>query len=213
MPYPQFSYQPTQYTTSSITLTYNPINLTTASSLYTVPVTNWTYSGNGYYTNGYRTQRVLTSDLSDLYQPIYANTGRDEVWSQWVSGGQTLLSRDQLNVQPDPQVRERRDSARTRARILLAEFLSEEQKDELEHHGRFHVTGSKGRRYCIRAHGQSGNVDLLRPDGSVQATLCAHPGGWVPDGDAWLMQMIELRHDEDQFLRTANVHHGTLAGV
>ena len=102
---------------------------------------------------------------------------------------------------------------RTRARILLAEFLSDEQKVELERHGRFHVTGSRGRRYCIRAHGQSGNVDLLKPDGSVQATLCAHPGAYVPDGDAWLMQMIELRHDEDHFLSTANVHRGSLVGV
>ena len=46
---------------------------------------------------------------------------------------------------------------RTRARnILLGEFLSEEQKGELEQHGRFHVLGSKGSALLhSRASGQS----------------------------------------------------------
>ena len=190
MPYQYNNYSP-YYTTASNTLTlplyntYTPI--TSTSTLYT---TNWTYGGQ--------------------YQPIYTGTGTDQVWQQWLT-----LTTEQQVVQ-ERQIHEahtRRDTARTRARILLGEFLSEEQKGELEQHGRFHVLGSKGRRYCIRASGQSGNVDLLRPDGTVQATLCAHPGDYVPDGDAWLMQMIELRHDEDHFLQTANVHRGSLAGV
>ena len=192
--YPQFLdyYSPYYTTTAATTFTvptysnYTPI--TSTSTLYT---TNWTYNTN-------------------RYQPIYTGTGSDQVWQQWIA-----LTTEQQVVQ-ERQIHEahtRRDTARTRARVLLGEFLSEEQKGELEQHGRFHVLGSKGRRYCIRASGQSGNVDLLRPDGSVQATLCAHPGDYVPDGDAWLMQMIELRHDEDHFLQTANVHRGSLAGV
>ena len=53
-------------------------------------------------------------------------------------------------------------------------------------------------------------MDLLTDRGDVQASLCAHPGGYLPDGDAWLMQMIEIRHNEDRFLAVANVHRGVL---
>lgn len=103
--------------------------------------------------------------------------------------------------------------ANVRARSLLDEFLDETQKAELETHKQFHVVGSKGRRYCIRGQGQSGNVDLLRADGSVQARLCAHPSDYLPDGDAWLSQMLHLTSDEDRFLRTANIQRGDLAGI
>lgn len=192
----EYHYGPQYYTpysnSTATTFTvpyYTPITpITTASSTWQYTY-DWTY---------------------DRHWPV-SQSYQNEVWQQWVQP----VSMGQLNVLPDPDPARQlqHDTARTRARILLAEFLSDEQKGELERHGRFHVIGSKGRRYCIRASGQSGNVDLLHPDGSVQATLCAHPGSYVPDGDAWLMQMIELRHDEDHFLQTANVHRGSLAGV
>jgi hypothetical protein len=165
------------------------------------------------------------------YQPtFYTQTtsttiSPDQIWQQWVNTpnityGTYGVSPQQFHIETPEEMEARREErerdrqervvARARARILLEEFLSDEQKVELEHHGRFHVTGSKGRRYCIHTSGQSGNVDLLKADGSLQATLCAHPRNSLPDGDAWLMQMIELRHDEDHFLRTANVHRGSL---
>jgi hypothetical protein len=157
------------------------------------------------------------------YQPIITSTGTDQVWIQWVimGNGTMTSSPNYVHRQETPEERARvlverereaqdRQAARTRARVLLEDFLSDEQKVELEGKGRFHVIGSKGRRYCIRTSGQQGNVDLLKPDGGVQATLCCHPRGHLPEGDAWLMQMIELRHDEDHFLATANVHRGSL---
>jgi hypothetical protein len=165
--------------------------------------------------------QTWTSNATTV-QPTYAN----QVWQRWtdqVWSDTPVYSRvdwEALRVADERAVRSReaerlrqqeeRQAARTRARVLLDEFLSDEQKGELERHGRFHVTGSRGRRYCIRTSGQQGNVDLLSDRGDVQATLCAHPGGYLPDGDAWLMQMIEIRHDEDQFLRVANVHRGRL---
>jgi hypothetical protein len=153
------------------------------------------------------------------------NTYADQVWQTWVYTPQNYTLNGYPNLPEDEAARrarieeqrrqgeERRQerlAACARARTLLDGFLSDEQKAELERKGRFFVTGSKGRRYCIRATGQSGNVDLLRPDGSVQAKLCCHPRGYLPDGDAWLMQMMEIRHNEDHFLQTANVHQGSL---
>lgn len=146
---------------------------------------------------------------------------QDQIWQRWVSSPNiTWDSYAQARIETPAEMEARRQererehqervAARARARVLLGEFLSEDQKAELEHHGRFHVTGSRGRRYCIRAEGQAGNVDLIKPDGSVQARLCCHPRQGLPDGDAWLMQMIEIRHDEDHFLATANVHRGSI---
>jgi hypothetical protein len=159
------------------------------------------------------------------YTPILTVSRSDQAWYQWVTMGtgtmttstspnyvyreQTLRDIEATRERQEREAQERR-IASVRARTLLEEFLSDEQKVELERQGRFHVTGSRGRRYCIRTSGQQGNVDLLKPDGQVQATLCAHPRGYLPDGDAWLAQMIELRHDEDHFLHTANVHRGSL---
>jgi hypothetical protein len=185
----------------------------------------------GYLTYGYATSNA-TSTTGVLYQPQYptsstswqvvttqsyaqtyttcAETYSNQIWNQWMltcTPGNAIGGYWNASHHRD---HESRRAAHARARLLLGEFLDEEQKAELEVHGRFHVTGSRGRRYCIRAQGQMGNVDLLASNGEVQATLCAHPRDNLPEGDAWLMQMIELRHDEEHFLRTANVHRGRL---
>ena len=108
----------------------------------------------------------------------------------------------------------RRDTARTRARPSC--WVSSSQKSRRASLSNMGASTSSAPRVGVTAFvpaASQGNVDLLHPDGSVQASLCAHPRGYVPDGDAWLMQMIEIRHDEDHFLQTANVHRGSLAGV
>lgn len=175
----------------------------------------------------YNTSSSITV-TNQVYRPMYTTTGyqtTDTIWQTWVQspnitwGSGTYTQAQTRQLTPDEvaardrqihEERTQRRAARTRARLLLEEFLDDGQKVELERHGRFHVTGSRGRRYCIRTEGQSGNVDLLKEDGSVQARLCCHPRNYLPEEDAWLMQMIEIRHDEDHFLRTANVHRGAL---
>jgi hypothetical protein len=197
-----------------------------ASTQYFIPNKYSTAIPQQYYTTAVTTATYQTNETwrhwnnSTIYRPT--QTYGDDVWQVWVDyqgASQFALTPEQAQAQREAteryetqrrEERERRAAARARARILLGEFLTEEQKVELERHGHFHVVGSKGRRYCIRASGQSGNVDLLRADGTVQATLCCHPREALPNEDAWLMQMIELRHDEDHFLRTANVHRGSL---
>jgi hypothetical protein len=103
---------------------------------------------------------------------------------------------------------ERRAAVQVRARSLLESLLSEEQRNSLRHHGRFQVTGSRGRRYCINANGQSGNVDLLDDAGGIMGKFCAHPAGYLPDPDAWAAQLLALMTDEEAFLRVANLHWG-----
>jgi hypothetical protein len=198
---PQGYFYPQYYNTSTTT-SYQIIQpVWTTSGATTVQQTGW-YPQNGWY----QTTTAIT---------------QDQVWQTWINSpnvtwgsyAQTRIETpEEMEARREAREQERRDRmvARARARTLLGEFLSDEQKVELERHGRFHVTGSRGRRYCIRAEGQAGNVDLLKPDGSLQAKLCCHPRQGLPDGDAWLMQMIEIRHDEDHFLRTANVHRGAL---
>jgi hypothetical protein len=204
-----------------------------------MPQQQWYYPHQNYgaaTTTNYIIQPWITSSNATItyYQPpiqqqtcawyqttpMYTLSNADTIWQQWITVPQTYGYGGQLHVETPEEiehhrVRRERDhqervAARTRARVLLGEFLSDEQKAELDQHGRFHVMGSRGRRYCIRAEGQAGNVDLLKADGSIQARLCCHPRQGLPDGDAWLMQMIEIRHDEDHFLATANVHRGSL---
>ena len=197
------TWYPTQANTTMMTPTWYSTNVTTTDQVWQT----W----------------MNTPSITTTGSAVY--TYADEVWQQWVNVPSITMNGYQTVQQHTPeQIREaneryaaerqrlhsERQAARARARILLGEFLTDEQKTELERHGRFHVTGSRGRRYCIRTEGQSGNVDLLTDKGQVQASLCAHPRGYLPDGDAWLMQMLEIRQDEDHFLRTANVHRGRL---
>lgn len=197
---PQTGYWPQYYTTTACT-----------TNTYTPQIwQGWVNQSN--------------NTVSDQWYQTTAST--QQIWVNWViqtpdvTWGSSRYATYQPVVETPEQrtarrlreefAHKERQAARTRARALLEGFLDDEQKADLERHGRFHVTGSRGRRYCIRAEGQAGNVDLLKPDGSLQARLCCHPRQSLPDGDAWLMQMIEIRHDEDHFLRTANVHRGVL---
>jgi hypothetical protein len=92
------------------------------------------------------------------------------------------------------------------AMVTLKATLTPEQVHQLEHDDCFDVTSSRGRRWRIRAYGQSGNVDLLGDDGSVMARFCAHPPGRLPDPVAWLAQARILMHDEVGFLAVAIPH-------
>jgi hypothetical protein len=203
--------------------TYCPTWTSTTSATttnYYVPTWTSQYTYNTY------SPTITVSNTGYLNNTTTTNSYADQIWQTWVytpqnytlNGYHPNLPEDEATrrarIEEQRRLGEERQRERrvacARARTLLDGFLSDEQKVELERKGRFFVTGSKGRRYCIRATGQSGNVDLLKPDGSLQAKLCAHPRGYLPDGDAWLAQMLEIRHDEDHFLRTANVHQGHL---
>jgi hypothetical protein len=106
-------------------------------------------------------------------------------------------------------LRERqRVAANERARGLLLEHLTPEQRTTFEQNKWFVVVGGKtGKKYRIRDKGDLvANVDAL--DGErVTHRLCAHaPSGSIPLGDQLLAQKITLEFDEDEFLRKANRH-------
>lgn len=211
--------------------TYVTTNTTASTQYATITWPQWSNTGTSINTNYVVSNaQVWTSWVNQATTITVPNTYgyNDQVWLQWQqnvyvpqnmpqNGYYTTLSpedeaarRQRIEAERQAQQHrfEERRIASVRARTLLESFLTDEQKTELERHGRFFVRGSRGRRYCIRANGQSGNVDLLAEDRSVVGRFCAHPRGYLPDPDAWLAQMLALQDDEDEFLRTANLHMG-----
>lgn len=98
--------------------------------------------------------------------------------------------------------------AEERAMGIFLHTLTEEERASYEKEKCIYVRGNRGRRYRIRCAGQSGNVEWLDESGQMRGKFCAHPGGYVPDPDAWLAQKLVLMTDEDSFLGIANVHQG-----
>jgi hypothetical protein len=102
------------------------------------------------------------------------------------------------------------EAAKARARQLLLEHLSPEQRQTFEEKKWFIVVGGKtGKRYRIRE-GQNliANIDVMADnDNKISHRLCAHAKpGLMPMDDHLLAQKIFLELDEDCFLRTANRH-------
>lgn len=94
--------------------------------------------------------------------------------------------------------------ADARAKKLLVECLSPEQRDTLEQHNYFDVKVPSGQVYRIHK-GWSHNVKRVKPDGTVErGTFCAHPSDAVPHYDNMLAQKFTLETDEAAFLRVAN---------
>lgn len=94
-----------------------------------------------------------------------------------------------------------RAEASKRARVLLEENLSDEQRLQLRDNNWFEVVTPRG---TYRIHnGRSGNVQRYR-DGRPTDRYCIHPGELVPNEDTMLAQKLMLETDEDAFLRIAN---------
>lgn len=151
----------------------------------------------------------------------------DTAWTIWVTndgdGSFTINGAPYVDQRTDEQkaadaarvaeeqriIRERAQAAesarvlaRDKARALLVSMLSEKQRAEYETRKRFEVVSSKGRRFQIRQ-GTHGNVSLLNDKGQPVTNYCGQPNG-VPTEDAMLAQMLQLRYDEDAYLRHAN---------
>jgi hypothetical protein len=101
------------------------------------------------------------------------------------------------------------DAAKARARELLLDSLTPEQRAMFELQGWFIVWGGKsGRKYRIRGNRESvvANIDVMDQDWVTQR-LCGHcPPGQVPFADQLLAQKLMLEFAEEDFLRIANRH-------
>lgn len=96
---------------------------------------------------------------------------------------------------------ERAEQAKQRAELLLVSNLDSDQVAELAASNRFHVTSSRGRRYCIKR-GRAGNI--TREDSEGRFTFCIHDYVGLPESDTMLAQKLLLEADEAEFLRIAN---------
>jgi len=97
--------------------------------------------------------------------------------------------------------------ARARAKELLLEHLTDEQRATIERHGWFIVEGGKSRRrYRIRTdRGAAGNVERLGADGNADECFCGHSRYvMIPDYDDFLAQKLMLEADEDGYRALAN---------
>lgn len=118
------------------------------------------------------------------------------------------LERERRDREWEEYQRDRRE-AYQRARTLLLEFLTDEQRRTYEQAEWFEVVGSAGNTYRIHP-GSVGNIHWRR-NGEMVGRLCAHPSldhEDLPDPDIALAQLLALKTDEPGFIRIANVHVG-----
>jgi hypothetical protein len=94
--------------------------------------------------------------------------------------------------------------AAVKARVILEENLSAEQRKQLADNNWFEVITAKGT-YRIRK-GWAGNVDRY-VDGKPADRFCIHPVEEIPHEDNMLAQKLLLEADEEAFLRIANRSH------
>lgn len=101
--------------------------------------------------------------------------------------------------------RQERVDAELRAHQTLLELLDEKQRKELVETGSFTVCSRSGKKYRIGTHTVAGNVALLDKKGHATRRYCCHLYGGEPKSDHHIAQMMALMHDEEMFLRLANV--------
>lgn len=105
----------------------------------------------------------------------------------------------------------RREQAEARAEETLRMVLKPDELAHYEEDNELVVTASDGERYRIDS-GLVGNVRLLNEAGVATASLCCHPnlypegsGEPLPYRDGHIAQILYLRHDLDNFWKTANI--------
>jgi hypothetical protein len=93
-----------------------------------------------------------------------------------------------------------------RADALLRSLLTEEQRESLDRHGHFTITGQSGYRYQLSARARSYNVTMMGKGLKRPVRLCALPPNAyaLPMADQLIAQMLMLKSDEQLFLSTAN---------
>lgn len=95
-------------------------------------------------------------------------------------------------------------TAQTKGLALLRDWLSPDQREQLDRDCCFEVTGcDTGKRYRIR-HGCVQNVEELASNGGTSALLCFVPAGDLCLADVMLAQKIALETNERAALEVAN---------
>jgi hypothetical protein len=100
--------------------------------------------------------------------------------------------------------REAEKRADQRAKKLLLQCLTLEQKRDYARNKRFRVRSPSGTLYELR-HGWAGNVEELNAENKPVRRFCIHPDRTVPVADNLLAQKLLIECDEGRFRKTANV--------
>lgn len=114
------------------------------------------------------------------------------------------------NLEQAKLAKEARQEAKKRAHKLLVENLTAKQRKQFEENDFFDldVEDSKGamRRYRINR-GTSGNIHLMDKSGRTMRRYCAHPFNSysIPVEDVMLAQKLMIEHEEEKFVKLANV--------
>lgn len=168
---------------------YSTTTTTTATTATTVMTVTGS-SGNAY------------SAMRNMY------VGARNAQSAWDG----YAGRDWLDAQRRKQAAElerHAEAAKERARGLLLDNLSPEQRETFDKNGWFVVEGGKSKKR-YRISGKDGhvaaNVEVLAGEG-VSHRLCGHCDvAKAPLADQLLAQKLMLEHAEDDFIKIANRH-------
>jgi len=110
-------------------------------------------------------------------------------------------------MQQNREDQQRRAAATDRARELLLEHLTPQQRETYVKNGWFVVEGGRTKtKYRIRGGTLVANIDVLDKRDRSMHRLCGHAQSHIPMGDQLLSQKIMLELAEDDFLRIANRH-------
>jgi hypothetical protein len=115
---------------------------------------------------------------------------------------------EQLSIRQtaDAEIARIRKVAADRAKEVLLEHLTPQQRETVEKHGWFTIEGGKSKKlYRIIAGGVAGNIEELDAKGEkAMARYCCHLDGSYPASDHHLTQKLMLEWDEETFLKLAN---------
>lgn len=196
--------------------TMNPVSTTFQTQTYNNPEITWTGWINDL--NGFPQQIESEWDRHyEAQQRTPEQIEADQIRQDQQRHQLALHRAEQDRVHA--AAREAQDAASQRALATFVEVLNEQEREAYEKEKCIYVRSQHGRRYRIRCtKGQSGNVELLDDHGKATAGFCVHPaydrstGHLLPDADAWVTQKLFLEHDEDQFLKVANLTKGRRPG-
>lgn len=172
---------------------------TAATTTATVPIYDRWWTG------------ATTTATVPTYAVWTANTTTNDYWYYpmfpIMRETEYQRERSQIHRVDQEQARRNREAAAARARDMLMTFLDEDQRVQFAANRSFIVEGRRNR-YRIMP-GRIGNIDVLprHTDDRLLRRLCVHPEDpTLPIEDIMLSQLLHLRANEDQLVRTANVH-------
>lgn len=125
-----------------------------------------------------------------------------QIWYQWtdVQSCRVISTRESS---ADRTAREQREKERAadeqRAKQLLEETITEEEKEAFRTKKVIPITAKSGRHYQIK----QGRVERV-VNGKAVASYCIDPGAGYPVHDVMLSQYCWLKWCEEDFLKTAN---------